>query len=81
MACDTCDHTMKYIYDDAFWCPRCGSIRIDGVPEVERPMLVNRARVLLECNAATDGLRNTARRIGVFESIYTPEERPAESET
>ncbi len=27
MACPTCDHTMKGLGAEWFWCPRCGTLR------------------------------------------------------
>ena len=41
MACPTCDHTMqKPPPEMAFWCPRCGTLKIgqgDGHVTVDRP--------------------------------------------
>jgi hypothetical protein len=59
-----------------FWCPRCGTLIYDtpvtGFKQIEKPMLVDRVRALVACDC-DDG---NARRLGIFEAIYKPEERP-----
>jgi hypothetical protein len=41
MACLTCDHTMQSIAIGKFWCPRCGTLRVDG--QDREPRIVQRA--------------------------------------
>ena len=52
MACQTCDHTMQRLPGrdiPVFWCPRCGTIKLEGrTPEFEAPKVVARARGLCE---------------------------------
>ena len=43
MACPTCDHTMRQFTADAWWCPRCGTLRTSET-SVEQPMLIGRCR-------------------------------------
>lgn len=58
MPCQSCDHTMQRVNDGhppTFWCPRCGTLKMEGgVPEFEEPKLVNRAFRL--CEQALDAL-------------------------
>ena len=46
MACPTCDHTMQLVNSDVpriFWCPRCGTLKMDGsVPENCPPKFMER---------------------------------------
>jgi len=43
MACPICDHTMQAIAKRCFWCPRCGTIKLDHegeMPDIEAPRIV-----------------------------------------
>ncbi len=45
MSCDSCGHTMQPLDASVwFWCPRCGSIRMQGGMHPEAPKLVERCR-------------------------------------
>lgn len=50
MACFACDHTMQRVnagQPRVFWCPRCGTLKTEGmVPEFQPPKLVGRAHAL-----------------------------------
>lgn len=45
MACLVCDHTMQSVVRGVWWCPRCGSLKIDDQHSV--PTLVSTVRYLL----------------------------------
>lgn len=88
MACPTCDATMNQIFQgngiNTFWCPRCGSFIINpgsGEWVVYQPALIERIRGLKDEMAERVGFqewdRQTWHRLGIFEAIYLPEERPA----
>jgi len=50
MVCKTCDHTMQRVNGGepkVFWCPRCGTLKTEGmVPEEDVPKIVGRAHAL-----------------------------------
>ena len=54
MPCLVCDQTIQRVNSGTnpktWWCPRCGTLKIDGVPENESPKLVLHAIALM--NAA-----------------------------
>ena len=91
MACPTCDHTMQIIegYDEppTAWCPRCGTIKICSLDEIDVPKLPGRVREFLELlgdgqgTPVTDAaicfqaLRHEAYRIGLYESCMPESER------
>ncbi len=75
MSCPTCDHTMQHMYHMdgcAYWCPRCGTVKVDGASH-HVPKLVERCR---QFDADTMSSPEW-RRLGVAEAISRPEERPA----
>lgn len=71
MACPTCDHTMNTLGPDVFWCPRCGTVRDEGIQIV--PKLVERTRDLFVSSA--DPVPGMMRSFSIVESIYTPDMR------
>lgn len=84
MSCPTCDHTMSHLGQtidgpsrrDLWWCPRCGTIRVDGFGSFdEMPKLVERCRKFYGRWAEVDKVYDDMQRIGVRESIYPPESR------
>lgn len=42
--CPTCGHTVQRINEGVnpktWWCPRCGTLKTDGVPDNEHPKLL-----------------------------------------
>lgn len=49
MSCEICGHTMNAIgLADAFWCPRCGSMKYRKTRAVSVPKIVDRVRELRE---------------------------------
>lgn len=81
MPCPNCDHTMSKLGvtegtapRPVWWCPRCGTSRFGDAGGSMTPMLVDRTRRFTD----TLGMMWTAlaHRLGIFESIYTPAERP-----
>ncbi len=86
MTCPTCDHTMEFICRQTevlrhFQCPRCGTMVAeynDGHRNVYVPKLVERCREF-ENEFPKENIaqyyRNTWKRLGISESIHTPEER------
>lgn len=77
MSCPTCDHTMHALGNRHFWCPRCGTLRhavSHDWKDDSCPMLVRRVRTLLDGLDPSD--RDTARALGIFESIHQPDRRP-----
>ena len=56
MACETCDHTMQRVNGGepkVFWCPRCGTLKTEGVVlEFELPKVVGRSHAL--CSSIDD---------------------------
>jgi len=91
MSCPTCDHTIQHIGQtldgptrrDIWWCPRCGTIRVDGYRAFdEKPKLVGLCREFesepnIHGNAAVDFflVGELWRRLGINESINKPEDR------
>ncbi len=41
--CPTCEHTMQSVADDVFWCPRCGTLKMNRAPGSYEPWWVERA--------------------------------------
>ncbi len=87
MACPTCSHTMQCVTAPSFgvigvfWCPRCGTIkRQTDTPNgdtAEVPKLVERCREFYpHWVMLSDPAANAWRRLGIAESINTPEGRP-----
>lgn len=76
MACKTCDHTMQRVndgYPRVFWCPRCGTLKSEGmalcqVREFERPKIVERSMAL--CATIDDVLNDL--------EISPDDERPSD---
>lgn len=87
MACPTCDHTMQVVFEDVIrtiaHCPRCGTMRslLAGHTDNSVPSLVGRVRALKQLmteRARFGALDQQAwNRLGLFEAIYRPEDRPA----
>ncbi len=83
MACPTCSHTMQTFGSIGnFWCPRCGTIKRDhpGCDTTEAPKLVERCREFRDKAENGMGLSSASahlwHRLGIAESINTPEKRP-----
>lgn len=75
MPCPTCEHTMQKL-GDYFWCPRCGTVQASfGYPEPEAPALVQRCRDFAKAREATLCIEGDWTRLGISESINTPENR------
>lgn len=76
MPCPTCDHTMQLITRGVFWCPRCGTLKVNG-QEDAAPMLVERCRQFTWHSAwrLAPHLAAEWNRLGIEESIKTPENR------
>lgn len=89
MSCPTCSHTMSHVgiaVDGAslYHCPRCGTLRrVVWFSQGQKinddvPMLVGRCREFGEALQTIDEpsvLRSEWGRLGVWESINTPEDR------
>ena|ERR1700722_267403 len=86
MSCQTCSGTMQclrtcsFAEPGIFWCPRCGSIRLQTDIINDRsgdavPSLVGRCREFAK-TMATDAVKGTSKRqwhsLGIAESIGTP---------
>lgn len=92
MSCPTCDCTMQSLQSPAgvrhFWCERCGTLKtmnmtlvngkpVEGVDSDSRPALVSRVRKLVQQPMmATMTHQTEMHRLGIFEAIALPEERP-----
>jgi hypothetical protein len=82
MPCPTCSGTLACVLSDtdsdlsAFWCERCGTVSVQSHhgANVYVPKLVERCRQLLDCSVGP--VWTDARRLGVTEAIYLPEDRP-----
>ncbi len=83
MSCPTCSHTMGLIGycngGSAYHCPRCGTVKHtnnfgDGEPRVYVPKLVERCREFTQ-HAVEPETMTLWLRLGIAESIHTPEER------
>ncbi len=81
MACPTCSHTVQRVNEGVsskvWWCPRCGTIKMDAVPESEEPKLVQYAtslcdEVMSQCGLSEDVLRWVR---AVREATLLPKER------
>jgi len=52
MACPTCDHTMQGLRHHVYWCPRCGTIKLEnttsGHHDIEAPKVVAAARQVVQ---------------------------------
>lgn len=76
MACPTCDHMMESIRVGVFWCPRCGSLKLDlglGIQDLS-PKLVGRCREFqLKVIEQTGDFETMGewRRLGIAESLQT----------
>jgi hypothetical protein len=90
MSCSICSHTLAGIDtgDPArrvYHCPRCGSIAThfaDGRVDLTVPALVERVRTFYAETKPGDVyglLRRHMHRLGIFEAVYLPGERPGES--
>jgi len=90
VACPTCDHTMQRIgnadhdQNGIYWCPRCGSIQelkgilVATVVDQAVPNLVERCRKYeAELDTPMGRTRANWYRLGIRESINTPENRPS----
>lgn len=78
MNCQTCGHTFDCIFPSAlWWCPRCGSIETRGTlgEGTCTPQLVKLCREFEP--AVFPKWQDLWRRLGIEESIHTPEERKA----
>ncbi len=82
MSCPACDHTMECVVPDLFWCPRCGTIRARAdEPGVANPLFLNQSPKLVErcrefaATATGSNLLSCWHRLGIAESINTPENR------
>jgi hypothetical protein len=85
MSCPTCSHTMARIADGrtTVWhCDRCGTVKTEpgmGPPEYYVPKLVERIRRFRDLAENGHGLSaasaNLWHRLGIAESINTPEKR------
>jgi hypothetical protein len=75
MPCPTCDHTMQQLTNGVFWCPRCGTLRRDGVDEFSidmQPMLVKRCRQFTQDNGEGWEWKKLWHRLGIQEAIHPP---------
>ena len=83
MACPSCQHTMQGLGEGIFWCPRCGSIRYQGLVSV--PCLVHRVRELHDAMKAAVGFSawdiSKWNELGLLESIDLPGNRLYEGGT
>ena len=56
--CPTCGHTVQRVNEGVspktWWCPRCGTLKTDGVPEHEPTQLTKR---LIACSSGRDADR------------------------
>ncbi len=43
MSCSTCDHTMHKFTEEVFWCPRCGTLKLDEI-SIAQPFLIGRCK-------------------------------------
>ena len=79
MSCPTCDHTMQDVAKredwNLFWCPRCGTLKIQDAAENDEacriPFLIGRLREFV----ATLGpmWSRLAHKLGILESIAPPQ--------
>lgn len=86
MACKTCDSTVQGLGvagERMWWCARCGSLLREeeaGTVTTSVPALVERVKELRDTMVEKVGFhewdRMTWHRLGLFEAIYLPGERP-----
>lgn len=58
MSCPTCEHTMQCV-GNVFWCPRCGTIKQEGLGLTEVPRRYSLMRSALERIKKIGGDRRT----------------------
>lgn len=79
MSCPTCDHTMQAVCNHmppAFWCPRCGTLKMERYASGTTPLLVDRVRAFGDnSRPILQGERDLWLRLGVEESIRLPADR------
>lgn len=80
MSCTTCGHTIEQVINGIWWCPRCGTLKIEGgVPSESEPMLVQRCQTFEKYFDVGHPLLAQWLRLGCAESIYPPGSRINES--
>lgn len=81
MACPTCDHTMQGVRHHVYWCPRCGTLKIEnthsGHHDVQSPKVVDRARQVVQYFDSESDAHHLARAqsSGLLEAIELPHNR------
>ena len=73
MPCPTCSHTMQRAAPDLWWCERCGTIKDrSGAAAPKLVLLVREYAELKEWDCPG------WHRLGIWEAVYLPEDRPQE---
>ena len=76
--CPVCDHTVQLVNEGVspvtYWCPRCGSLKTNGVPGHELPSYIRR---LYEAESSRDADRIVVEIVGTISQVQdaTSQER------